>query len=342
MKSRVHATTLGKVTAQQAAQLKAARSTTKPSKPMSYDRSARNDNFFLDLLADKLDVLQRKSENYIRSGDRAAATAMQNSWNQLHSIYNGLLNEKMSRQTTTTFFDTKGTAIDGDFILSRIQKAMDLADANMKKYADVSINRKTAQIAQLNSQVRATQQSLANTRRLLEKCEQKIRSLNTSNRGRLDDKEAEINDLISRIDKANDAIIALQTEKDQCDASIARLQTEISELQEPLVLQTSAFTAGDGTAEPLSIDFSNRSGVLKEITERDNLIASLTDGRAGIIAEGVERAKDLNEANTLKLNEIELRAAESAENAATYKKLFIGALLLAIAGGGTAYYMSRK
>lgn len=341
MKSRVQTASLGnsKISAEQ---VKALRTARKPSKPMSYDKSARNDNFFLDLLADKLDVLQRKAEKFKDSGDTAAALAMQNSWNQLHAIYNGMLSEKMSRKTSTSFFNAKDTAIDGTFILSRIQKAMDLADANMKKYADVSINRKTAQIAQLNSQVRVTQQNLANTRRLLEKCDQKIRSLNTSNRGRLEEKEAEINNLINQIDKANETAIALQAEKDQCDAQIASLQAEISELQEPLVLQTSAFTAGDGAAEPLSIDFSDRSGVIKAITDRDNLIASLTDGRASVIAEGVEKVKELNETNALKLNELEEQVTESAENAAKYKKLFFGALLLAIAGGGTAYYMSRK
>lgn len=338
MRRRVHTNTLGQV---DPAKLKTLSISTKLTKPMTYDRSERNANFYLDLLADKLDVLQRKAENYMRAGEKEAAGLMQSSWDAVHSMYNALRDQKLSRRVSTTFMTTDGRAIGGDSILNNIQRAMDLADMNMKKAADLSRSLRRSEINGLNNRLRNLDNMLRAATKRAQACDQKLRNLTASNNALLEGKQADIQDLQSSLESAQASIISLQSEKSQCEAQIANLQSELSELQEPLVLQTSAFTSGEGSSAPLTIDFTDKSAIVKAITDRDTLIRNLTQN-VDTAAQGVEKIREANAANDLRVKEAQDQATQAANDAEKYKKISIAAILIALAGGGTAYYMSRK
>lgn len=244
-------------------------------KKMMYNRDERNANFFLDLLADKMDVLQRKADMYMRLGEEDAFNAIMSSWNGLHTVYNALLDPKMSRSVSTTFKTVKGDAVPGDQFVSRVQKAMDSADKAMKIAGDISLKNRRNTVASLRSEISSLNAAIRQSNSVIRKLRDSIKSLNATHTENLASKDASIADLTSELQGEQARIIDLQTAKDNCEQQVAQLTADIEELNEPLVLQSSAFSTGAGGGDILSIDLTDRSKVVEAINYRDDAIAQL-------------------------------------------------------------------
>ena len=317
---------------------------------MSYNRAERNANFFLDLLADKMDVLQRKAEMYMRLGEKDALAAIQKSWSALHATYNALLDPKMSRSTITTFKTNKGEPVSGDIMLRRIQSAMDNADRAMRLAGDISLKNRVntqgqlmSQVAKLNAEVSSLNTAIEQCNAVATELRAKIRVLNDENAMGLANKDEEIQNLLNELSGEQARSAELQNAKAMCEDQISQLSAEIEDLKEPLVLQSSAFTAGGAEgSDSLTLDFTNRAAVVDAIGSRDSLIKSL---REDAVKQLAETAKNIQNAELLaakKAADAERQAAEAAENADKMKKYAIGALILGAITCGGVYYYSRK
>lgn len=308
---------------------------------MPYNRTERNANFFLDLLADKMDVLQRKADMYMRLGEKDALKEIMSSWNGLHAVYNALLSPQMSRKVSTTFKTTKGDALPGDAIISRIQKAMDGADQAMKKAGDMSLQNRRNTIAGLRSEISSLNAAIRLSNSIAKKLRANIKSLSATHAENLASRDGRIADLTSELQGEQARIIDLQTAKDNCEQQVAQLTAEIEDLNEPLVLQSSAFTLGGEDGGPLTLDISNRAKVVEAINSRDDMIAQLKKDTISNIAK-LDDLNVVNIENAKKIADAERRAASAAEDADKYKKLTIGAIVAGVVVAGGVYYMSRK
>ncbi len=321
MLSRVRTNPLHTNTQQFATALANRQGRTSPiSKDMTYDRSARNDNFFLDLLADKMDVLQRKAQTYYDLGQTEAYEAMQRSWNALHDQYNLLLDSRFTRKSSTTFRTTKGRDADGTRLLRGIQRAMDAADRAMDQAGKVALNSRMRVIDGLRSEIAKKDAQIANCTNKFAALSKKLSALESNSASSLESGQQEIAELVSELDKARAHLGQLQADKDLCQSQVALLQSEVAELSEPSTLQAQAFTASttpESTAKKLE-ESARQEQALKVIAERDQLLADIEQAR-----------------NSIK--SLEDKTTESASEADKYKKI-AGALLAVLVGGGIAVY----
>lgn len=340
------------------------------TKPGAYSKAMRNLSFLTDLLADKMDAVRQKFDMAMRVSDQKSAELLNKAWHQLHADYRELMTKDRTGKAGVVFSHRDGTSKTDPILTSRIQKSLDLADAAMNAYGsqmqgafmslqqkllacDAEIKSKSEEISRLQSSMNQMGRSMQKERA---QCSAQIETLSQS-RARVLAEVAELKALKATCDteiaKVREELSAAQTALENAllagqegtalvadlNAQIDALNAKINQLEEPIVLQTSAFTAGG--AEPMSISLGDRAQVLQELSDRGTMLTNLRDELSDLrdksVADATESARQIQKAK-----EDAAREAQAAKSA-TMRNLGIAAAVVIAAAGGTYYYMqSRK